>query len=220
MTNDFEVNPKPIEPHPQAFGNLFHVTAHAVGRENLFRADVDKREFIGRFRNYLDPDDFRNSSRHGYEKLHDEVAMVTFGLIDNHFHLIMQEIVRGALRNLMHRTQTSYARYYNDKYEGRGRLFDRPFKPTPIVDSAHAKRAIAYVHLNDVIEQLDYPFTGHRLFTRQDHVPWIKSETGLQLYGGVNGYKAYLNEEGPDIIDRKLKKAGLCRVTYKFRPIT
>ncbi|MBI5310187.1 MAG: hypothetical protein HZB14_04020 [Actinobacteria bacterium] len=202
-----------------AFGNLFHVTAHAVGRDQLFREQVDKREFLDRFRNYLDTDRILDSSRHPYPKLHDQVSLVTFGLIDNHFHLILEQLMQGGIGNLMKRTQTAYARFHNDKYDRRGPLFDAPFHPTPLADRNHARRAIAYVHLNHVVEQLDYPFTGHRLFTGEDRAQWINSEAGLKIFGSVEQYKAYLNLEGPAIIDRKLQKAGLCRQTYRYRAI-
>lgn len=213
--NHFESIENGIDP----YRNLFHVTAHAVGREKLFRSDVDKREFLSRFRNYLDPAEIRDAARHPYPKLHDQVSLVTYGLIDNHYHLILEQLSQGGIGNLMHRVQSSYGRYYNDLYDGRGRIFDRPFKPTPIADSAHAKRAIAYVHLNHLIDQLDYPFTGHQLFMAESRPSWISVETGLDVFGGVNRYKAFLNAEGPAIVDRKLQKAGMCRLTYRYRPI-
>lgn len=204
---------------PQAFNGLYHVTAHAVGTERILRDGRDKREYLVRHRNYLERAETRNSAGLPYEKLRDEVSLVTFGLLDNHFHLILQELVAGGMRRLMRRTQIAYARYFNDRYDRRGPLFDRRFEPTPIADSNHAKHAIAYVHLNHVIEQLDYEYTGHRLFLGEEKCDWIDTEAGLELFGSVDGYKTYLNREGPAIVERKLVKAGLCRTTYRYRPI-
>lgn len=202
-----------------AFQGLHHVTVHAVGDERVLRDGTDKRELLSRFRNYLDPDPIRDSARHLYKKLGDEISLVTFGLLDNHYHLILQELMQGALTDLMRRAHIGYARYFNDRYRRRGPLFDRSFMPTPIVDSDHAKRAIAYVHLNHVVEQLDYPYTGHRQFLGFDRAGWIRTESGLELFGSTAEYKRYLNVHGPAIIDRKLQKYRMCRETYKYRPI-
>lgn len=202
-----------------AYRGLHHVTAHAVGNELILRDHRDKSEFLARFRNYLEPSETRNSAGTPYVKLFDEVALITFGLLNNHYHLILQELVLGGVNRLMRRTQPAYSRYFNDRYTRRGPLYDRSFEPTPIVDAAHARRAIAYVHLNHVVEQLEYRYTGHRLFVGEDRCDWVNSEAGIKLYGSVGRYKRYLNRHGPAIIDRKLQKYGMCRETYKYRPI-
>lgn len=203
----------------EAFEGLFHVTAHGVGDERIFRDNEDKGEFLACLRNHLDPHGCHNSSRHKYEYLGAEVSLITYAVIDNHYHLVMRELVPGGLRRLMRRVQIRYAMYFNRKYKRRGPVFDRRFEPTPIADLRHALNAIAYVHLNHVVEQLDYEYTGHLAMLGVAPRAWIDSPTGLQLFGGEAGYKRFLNREGPAIVGRKLRVKGMCQRTYRYRPI-
>lgn len=208
-----------LDNSPEAFEGLYHVTAHGVGRESILLGDRDKREFLSCMRDYLDPAGVSNSSGHLYDDLTSDVAVLTYALIENHYHVILRELAMGGMRSLMRRTQIKYAMYYNRSRSRRGPVFDRRFEPTPIADLRHAQFAIGYVHLNHVVEQLDYEFTGHGLFVGREASPWIDSRTGVALFGGVDGYVDFMNREGPGIIDRKLERNGMCRQTYKYRPI-
>lgn len=197
----------------------FHVTAHAIGTERLFRDDQDKREFLARLRNYLDPREIRNSARRAYVKLHELVSLETFALLDTHFHLMLNQAAPDGMFQLMHRVQSSYGRYYNDRYHRRGPVFDGRYAAQPITEIAHARMCVAYIHLNHPIEQLEHPFTGHRLCMGEEQTDWIDSEAAIRYFGGVERCKSFLNREGPGIIERKLERAGLCRQTYRYRPI-
>ncbi|MBI4898072.1 MAG: hypothetical protein HY827_06870 [Actinobacteria bacterium] len=206
---------KPID----APGAVFHVTAHGVGDTAIFRSSYDKREFLTIYRNYLSPIPMRNSARRPYAKLHREVAVLGYCLLDNHFHLIVRQQTPDGMYKLMKRTQTAYVRYFNDRYGRRGPLFDACYAAKPVNSLRHARFSIAYAHLNHEIEQLDYEFSSHRLFLGKESNDWLDVKAGLAIFGGVSQYKRFLNQFGPSIIDRKLKKRGLCPESHAFRPI-
>lgn len=184
----------------------FHVTAHGVGDTKIFRCDQDKREFLSRYRNYLSPAVTRNSARRRYRKLHDEVSLLAYCLLDNHFHLIVHQETPDGMAKLMARTQTAYVRYFNDRYKRRGPLFDARYAARPIRDHRHAMYSVAYTHLNHEVEQLDYEFSSHRLYMGEYDADWIDVPRGLRIFGGTDAYQAFLNREGPAILARKLDK--------------
>lgn len=213
MASGIQIKPK------DAGGASFHITAHGVGDTALFRCRQDKSEFLSIYRNYLSPIPFRNSAGRPYAKLHEAISVLGYCLLDNHFHLIVRQRTDDGMFELMKRTQTAYARHYNDRYKRRGPLFDARFAARPISDLRHARFSVAYAHLNHEIEQLDYEFSSHGLYLERDTSDWVDVQAGLAIFGGTDQYKRFLNQFGPSVIDRKLEKRGLCRQTHRFRPV-
>lgn len=206
---------KPVD----ARNATFHVTAHGVGNTDIFRCARDKREFLSRFRNYLSPAVIRNTARRRYAKLHNEVSVLAYCLMDNHFHLIVHQETADGMAGLMARTQTAYVRYFNDRYRRRGPLFDARYAAKPIRDHRHAVHGVAYVHLNHEIKQLDYEFSSHRLYMGDDVSDWVDVTRGLGIFGDKDAYTAFLDREGPAILARKLDRLGLDREKHAYRPI-
>jgi REP element-mobilizing transposase RayT len=198
----------------------FHVTAHGVGNTDIFRSRADMREYLAKHRNYLSREPYRNAARRPYVKLHDDVSLLAFCLMRNHFHLVIHQRRSDGLASLMDRTQRAYAKSFNNKYNRRGPLFDARYNAKPILDAEHAKHAIAYVHLNEPIQQLDYEFSSHNLMVGESSWDWIDIEASLAIFGGVDAYKAHLDRRGPGLIEAKLNEQGLDPGRSPYRPIT
>jgi hypothetical protein len=202
-----------------ASNRTFHVTAHGVGDTKVFRSPQDKREFLTRYRNYLSPQVYRNSARRKYAKLHDQVSLLSYCLVDNHFHEVVHQNTPNGMANLLARTQAAYVRYFNDTHGRKGPLFDARYAAQPINDADHAKFAIAYVHLNEPFAQLDYPYSSHAFYTGERSADWLDHEAGLAIFGGYDNYKQFLNRAGPSIIRRKIEARGLDPKRYPYRPL-
>lgn len=200
-------------------GGLYHVTLHAVARTRSFASDIHKAEYLSRIANYLGPRRQRNSSRHHYASLRDEVRVLAFCVLDNHVHLIVRDLTGLGMTNLMHRVNTGYVTYFNRRHNRRGPLFDARFAAKPIYDDEHARSAIAYVNLNHVSEQLDYRFSSHGAHVGDTPVDWLATADALAFFGGRDGYKRYINRHGATIIRRKLEEQALPPYRHPFRPM-
>lgn len=159
---------------------------------SIFQDAVDQREFLQCFRRYLSPETFRDDHSRPYRKLSDQVAVVAFCLMPNHFHMIVHQIQAGGMANLMHRALSGYVSTYNRRHRRSGRLFESPYKATEIVSHRQAKRAIAYVHDNHPTG-LDYELCSHPLYLGHEQSDWIAVETGLQAFGGVDHYTDFMD---------------------------
>jgi putative transposase len=199
--------------------STFHVTAHGVGDLKIFRGRQDMRHFLTRFRNYLSPQPYADASRHPYLKLHDEVSLLAYCLMENHFHLLIHQKTADGLQALMRRTLTGYGIYFNRRYGWRGPILDARHAAKPVLDADHAKNTLAYIHLNDPIEQLDYEFSSHALMLGDTGWDWIDTEAALAIYGGADAYRNFLNRRGPRIIEEKLAERGLDPHAHPYRPI-
>ncbi len=68
-------------------------------------------------------------------------------LVANHFHLLISERVENGL-SLFLRKLSGYARYFNERHERRGTLFQGRTKKILIENEAHFLYILHYVHLN------------------------------------------------------------------------
>ncbi|MEK7515480.1 MAG: hypothetical protein AAB555_00900 [Patescibacteria group bacterium] len=83
-------------------------------------------------------------------------------LMKNHYHLLLSERVDGGI-TLFLRKLSGYARYFNERYERRGNLFQGNTKKIPIVRQEHFLYILHYIHLNS----LDY-FSGAKKWRERD----------------------------------------------------
>jgi REP element-mobilizing transposase RayT len=195
------------------------VTNQGVAKMPIFRDTRDMHEFLARFRNYLSPQRYVDSTRRPYVKLCDDVSLIGYCLMWNHFHLIFHQHTPNGMSELMRRAPVAYARYFNLRHGRQGPMFRSRFTAKPITTIEHAQSTIAYVHLNEVFDQLDYEFSSHKLFTGEKSCDWIDSERGLGVFGGLDGYKSFLNRRGPRLVAGKLQEMGLPADHSPYRPI-
>jgi putative transposase len=76
------------------------------------------------------------------------VDILAYALLPNHFHLLLREKIPNGISNFMHKLMTSYAMYFNIKYERSGPLFTRPFRSRYIDSDPYLLWAHAYILLN------------------------------------------------------------------------
>lgn len=107
-----------------------------------------------------------------------EVEVIAFCLMGNHFHLLLKQIKEGGIVKFMAKFQNSYTKYFNTKHQRVGPLFQGVFKAVLVEDEEQLLHLSRYIHLN--------PVTGFR----------VKIEEILSYQW--SSYLEYL-----DLIDRK-----------------
>lgn len=79
------------------------------------------------------------------EKLAD---IFTYCLMPNHFHIGIKEITERGIEKFMHKLCTSYAMYYNKKYDHSGTIFQGQYKSKHIDSDDYLRYLVQYIHLN------------------------------------------------------------------------
>ena len=78
------------------------------------------------------------------------VDVLAFALMPNHYHLMVQ--VRnddiGAISLFMKKMNGGYARYFNEKHQRKGTLFQSRYKAVAVTSEAHFIHLPYYIHLN------------------------------------------------------------------------
>ncbi len=76
------------------------------------------------------------------------VKIHVFCLMPNHYHLFLSAVVENGIPLFMKKFNGGYAKYFNEKYERRGALFEGRYKRVIIKNEAHFIHLPYYIHLN------------------------------------------------------------------------
>lgn len=189
-----------------AGNRLFHVTGRAIDDLLPFGNAAEKLLLLDCFERHLAPQPILDAKRRPYRKLFDEAELLSFAILDNHFHLVINQLVAGGLDRFMRSVLTGFSKQFNHKYFRSGPLFESSFNARWIQDGRHAKRAIAYVHLNHEVQRLQYPYTSHPVYVGDRSSNWLSTNVGLDLFGGRDGYLEYIDIYGPRILEEKASR--------------
>lgn len=148
------------------------------------------------------------------------VEVLAYSVMDNHLHTVVHQITADGMYRLMHRVLSAFARDYNREHNRKGPLFDARHAATPLndTDPDHIRFAIAYIHLNHPIAQLDYEWGSHLVLAGERACSWIDRNRTLAVFGGVEGYVHFMNNYGPKIVREKLIEWGLPPDSHPYRP--
>ena len=175
--------------------SYYHITCRGNHRNDLFREQGDFEEYINLIRFYL-------------KKIEDPgIEMICYCLMDNHVHLVMR-MGQQPLGIFMHRLNLGYARYFNDKYNYIGHLFQDRFFAELITEDRQLLEASRYVHLNPVRAQmvatpLEYRWSSYKSFIGQEPLDFLHPERILDYFQNIEAPKWY-----QEFVESKLKVVG------------
>ena len=75
------------------------------------------------------------------------VDVLAFSFMPNHLHLILKQLKDNGVVEFMKKVNGGYAKYFNEKYQRNGHLFNK-FRAVHIEDDQQLRIAFVYVHTN------------------------------------------------------------------------
>lgn len=132
-------------------GYPHHVIQRGNNRQPIFAAAADYQVLL----DLLD----ENARRFG-------VAIHAYVLMGNHFHLLVTPQTADGLPQMMQAVGRRYVRYFNDRQQRSGTLWEGRYKSTVIQAENYLLACMAYIDLNPVRAGLvaqarDYPWSSH-----------------------------------------------------------
>lgn len=138
---------------------FYHIYNRGVDKRIIFSDRRDRERFLKilYLANSSKPVNFREqvdkkSTAEVFSLVRGEtlVNIGAYCLMPNHFHLLMQEKHSGGISSFLKKLTTSYAMYFNKRYQRTGRLFENTFKSSHVDEDRYLKYLFAYIHLNPV----------------------------------------------------------------------
>jgi len=137
------------------------------------------------------------------------VDILAFCLMLNHYHLLLSPRIENGVSRFMKKLNMGYARYFNEKYQRTGALFEGRYKSVLIENQAHFIHLPYYIHLNPLdlvapewrdrkINNLgkalnflnEYKWSSHLDYLSKKNFPSVtQRDFLLEIFGGEKGYK-------------------------------
>ena len=155
---------------------IYHLTGRGSGRQIIYEDDVDRKAFL------------RLLSR---KLLEQDVEMLAWCLMDNHFHLLakgeMPAISHG-MRSLL----SAYALNFNARHDRCGHLFQDRFASQCVTDDLQLLTAIRYIHFNPIkgglSEELDYPWSSYGQYAENRRKGICKTAYAQEIVGSKKAF--------------------------------
>ena len=168
--------------------------------------------FIFNDRNDVDPN-------HRFREPHPAAHRVrlvdihAYCLMPNHYHVLVSEVEDGGISLFMRKLNMGYAKYFNEKYERSGVLWQGTFKKIHMERDAHFLYIPYYIHLNPL--DLTHPkwregkiLNVEKAFKSLTQYRW----SSFLDYNGVRNFPSVLNQDLlSDVLGSKIKQKSVIR---------
>jgi len=174
--------------------SFYHVYARGHGRQRIFRDDEDYRVFLNLLKRHLSVNEVTDKYGKPYAHLRGQVELLSYCLMENHFHLLLYQSEKGAMTRLMRGVMTSYSSYYNKKYDSSGPLFETRYKASLISTDAYLMHISRYIHLNPT-DWRAYPYSSiSACFGIGGQTEWLQQDRIIELFGTLPVYADFLDD--------------------------
>lgn len=203
-------------------GNIYHALNRGVDKRNIFMDEADRFRFVHDLFEFNNIEAINNLTyyfnnnpkviaRPYIERKPRKllVEILAFTIMPNHYHLILRPLFDNGITLFMKRLNMGYARYFNEKYERNGALFQGRYKSIAVTNEAHFIHLPYYIHLNPLdliapewrkrelknykkaVEFLkSYRWSSHLDYLGIKNFPSVTSrEFLLEFFGGTKEYQ-------------------------------
>ena len=136
--------------------DFYHVLNRGVDKRTIVLDDRDRARFVHDLWAFNDANATSNALHHARkEELTEREPLVlihAFCLMKNHYHLLLSEQTENAISLYMQKLNMGYTKYFNERHERIGTLWQGKYKKILIDRDAHFLYIPYYIHLNP----LDY----------------------------------------------------------------
>lgn len=167
--------------------SYYHVYARGSDKQKIFLDESDFVYFLSLIKRYLSRETARSPRGASYEKLYDDMKLLAYCLMTNHFHMLLHQTSEGVMTRLMRGVMTAYSMYFNKKYGRTGPLFESRYRASQITSDIYLLHISRYIHLNPNRWQ-DYRYSSLTAYISESHPDWISTQTIKGLFGSQKEY--------------------------------
>lgn len=139
---------------------VFHIMVQGINREKIFYKNEHKQKYLKLIS--------KKSKEH-------EIQLISYCIMENHAHMIIQIKETKELTSFMKRVNTSYAIYYNQREKRVGYLFRNRFKSYKIYSQDYLAKCIKYIHMNPVKagivkQEEQYEYSSYNQYIKKEGI--------------------------------------------------
>ena len=210
---------------PFVTGEFYHIYNRGVDKRNLFVDKYDFERFLQSMSefNVLEPigSIYENSriksksldlskfqSEHKITKL---VNFIAYCVNPNHYHFLLEQVVDKGIEKFMQRLGNGYTKYFNNKHERVGSLFQGVFKSININSNEYLLHLSAYVNLNAQVHKFGHEVSKFSKssfdeYLRKNSENFCNKDIILDQYQDFSEYGKFAVGSLRDILNRREEK--------------
>ena len=173
-------------------GGFYHVYNRGVDKRIIFEDEMDYKIFLSYLKNYLLPPIPQQVRPVRPSKIFQEVQLICYALMPNHFHLLLKQNTKHGIVSFMRRISNAYTKYFNERYERVGPLFQGKYKGVLVTEDPYLLHLSRYIHLNPLGYTTNknqsrsdlqlYPYSSYGEYLGTRKTEWIHPEEILSFF--------------------------------------
>ena len=178
-----------------AENTYYHIYNRGVENRDIFMDARDYKVFLHFLKRYLTPpplDPSKIKPRFRAD-IFDQIHLVAYCLMPNHFHLMIKQFTKEAIVLLMRALGNSYVYYFNKRHQRTGPLFQGRYKAVIVDTEPYLLHLTRYIHLNslnkdgplartDPVRLAEYPYSSYGDYSGRGETKWIHPEEILTFF--------------------------------------
>jgi putative transposase len=183
---------------------IYHVYNRGNNKQAIYLDQHDYATFLNLMKRGLQQkvtaDPFGRPNRNW----HDDIELLAFCLMPNHFHLLLYQRSERAISDFMRGLSTSYVGYFNKRHHRVGHLFQDIFKASHIDEDAYWQHISRYIHLNPRAWRT-WEWSSLPYYLHDKHADWVRPERVLDVFEGGDYLSFVEDYEGVAAMADELK---------------
>lgn len=185
-----------------AENQMWHIYNRGVDGRIVFETDRDYQVFLSLLKNCLSPDTKENHQDDIHEvqrfrriNLSNQVELLAYCLMPNHFHLLLYQHSSDGIEKLLRSATVAYVMYFNRVHKRQGRLFQGIYKGSEINSDAYWQHVSRYIHLNPIDAKKDYqsyPYSSYKYYVDSHPPRWLKPSKILNSFSSAEEYARFV----------------------------
>lgn len=193
-------------------GGFYHIYNRGVEKRDIFLDNQDCRVFLNYLKEYLSPkaeiikeikerEDLSEELKAkkilnliNLNNFYDKIDIFCFSLMKNHFHIELRQKNSRDVEMFMRSLTTKYGKYFNEKYNRVGPLFQSRYKGVLIEKEEYLLHLSRYIHLNPrkiirkKVELVSYTWSSYPAYLGKVDHSWLKKDLLLSYFKTANGF--------------------------------
>src|SRR3990167_6235928 len=184
----------------------YHLYNRGVDKRIIFQDRDDYTRFLYLLKIYLSPlenlqAEFPLLKTYLINKnLAGQVDLLAYCLMPNHFHLLVHQKNKDGITKLMRQVMTSYSKYFNNRFERIGPLFQDIYKAALVDSDDYLLHLSRYIHLNPLDRGItvdEYIWSSYGNYLGKKEADWLNTKTLTDYFSKTNpanSYKAFVED--------------------------
>jgi len=193
----------------------YHVFNRGVEKRDIFMEENDYLTFLYYLSAYLLPlekvlEKYPDlPMRLTGKSLADEIELIAYCLMPNHFHLLLKQKTQDGIPKLLKQLTNAYTLYFNQKTNRVGALMQGRYKAAPVTEDNLFIHLVRYIHLNPVVAGISPTLENYRWSSYPDYLGQpvellVSKKKVLDYFPSVGAFKGF-HEDQADY-ERTLEK--------------